>query len=118
MPKKRILISDNSKDFVQLLVQYFLSRPGIEIVGVAYDGNQTLQMIKQTKPDVLLLDIIMPGMDGLEVARNINKSENKLKIIIISAVGNEQIHEMAINCGAEHYFIKPVKLNEVLEAIS
>lgn len=117
MSKKRILISDNSKDFVQLLIDFFSKQPDIEIVGFAYDGKQTLEMIEQTKPDVLLLDIIMPEMDGIEVIQKIYESDNKLKICVISAVRNEKINEMAIGYGVEDYFIKPLDLEEVLNVI-
>lgn len=116
MSKRRILISDNSKDFVQLLVVFFSKQPGIEIVGVAYNGNQTLEMIEQTKPDVLLLDLIMPGMDGLEVIQKAYKK--KLQICVISAVRNEKIDDIFKGYGVENYFIKPINLNDVLKAIS
>jgi two-component system, response regulator, stage 0 sporulation protein A len=117
MTKKRILISDNSKDFVQLVVNFFSMQPDIEIVSVAYDGNQTMKMIEQTKPDVLLLDLIMPEMDGLEVIKKIYDNGVKLQTIVISAVGNEKIDEIVKEYGIKHYFIKPIKFEEVLNTI-
>lgn len=65
--KIRLLISDDNRDFVRILVGYFSKQPNIEIVGIAYDGDQTLEMIEQTKPDALLLDLIMPNVSGFEV---------------------------------------------------
>lgn len=117
MSKTRILISDNSKDFVQLLVGFFSKQPDIEIIGAAYDGAQTLKMIEQTKPDILLLDIIMPELDGLEVIRYVYEKGIKLQIYVISAVENEKINKMAAEYGIMQYFIKPIDLNEVLNAI-
>lgn len=117
MSKIRILISDNSKDFVQLLFDFFSRQPDIEIVGVAYDGTQTLEMIEQTKPDLLLLDLIMPELDGLDVIKYVYEKDIKLQIYIISAVGNEKINKMAIEYGVMQYFIKPIDLNELLKAI-
>ncbi len=117
MSKKRILISDNSKDFVQLLVVFFSKQPNIEIVGVAYDGKQTLKMVEQTQPDVLLLDLIMPEMDGLEVVKKIYESDYKPKVYIISAVGNETINDIAIGYGVNQYFIKPINLIEIRNSI-
>jgi two-component system response regulator (stage 0 sporulation protein A) len=117
LPKKRILISDNSKDFVRLLVEFFSKQPDIEIVGVAYDGTLALEMIEKTKPDILLLDIIMPELDGLEVMKYVYEKGIKLQIYVVSAVGNEQISKMAIEYGTVQYFIKPIDLNEILKAI-
>ena len=117
MSKTRILISDNSKDFVKLLVDFFSKQPDFEIIGVAYNGTQTLKMIEQTEPDLLLLDLIMPELDGLEVMRYVYEKGIKLQIYVISAVENEKINKMAIEYGIMHYFIKPIDLNEVLKAI-
>lgn len=117
MLKKRILISDNSRDFVKLLIDFFSKQPDIEIAGVAYDGKQTLDMIEQIKPDVLLLDLIMPEMDGLEVIKKVYESGNKLQIYVVSAVGNESINEITKKYGIVQYFVKPINLREVLKAI-
>lgn len=118
MRKKRVLITENYKDFAELMIQFFSKQPDMEIVGVAYNGNQALTMIKQTKPDVLLLDLIMPGMDGVSVLRNIQGFDNKPKVYVISAIGNEDIYDMVNQYGVEQYFIKPLDFREVYTVIS
>jgi len=117
MSKKRIFISDNSRDFVSLLVDFFSKQLRIEIVGVAYDGKQTLEAIAKAKPDVLLLDLVMPEMDGIEILKKIYENGDKIKVYIISALEDESIHERIKEYGVERYFIKPVNFNEILHAI-
>lgn len=117
MLKKRVLISDNYKDFVHLLVVFLSKQPDIEIIGVAYNGNQVLTMIEQTNPDILLLDLIMPEMDGLEVLRKIHGMCLNLRVLVVSAIGKEEMCEMALELGAERCFLKPANLNEILQSI-
>jgi two-component system response regulator (stage 0 sporulation protein A) len=117
MQRKRLLISDNYKDFVHLLVAFFSKQPDIEIIGIAYNGNQVLKMIDQTNPDILLLDLIMPELDGLEVLKKIREMCLSLRVLVVSAVGKEEMCEMAIELGAEQCFLKPANLNEILNSI-
>lgn len=115
-PKVRILIVDNSKDFVWLLVRYLYKCPDIEIVGVAYDGEQAIHMVKQIKPDVLLLDIIMPKMDGFMVLSEIWKIKD-LKVITMSVLSSERMIENAMGFGVASYLIKPFNLNDLYSEI-
>jgi two-component system response regulator (stage 0 sporulation protein A) len=116
-PKIRVLICENSQDFVWLLVKVLSSYPEIEIVGVAYDGNQAIGMIEQTKPDVLLLDIIIPDMDGLAVLRRLNELKTTLKVFVLSAIGNKKLIEMAMELGAKQYFVKPACIDNIVSSI-
>lgn len=110
--KVRILIADNSKDFVWLLVQFLSKYPEIEIVGAAYNGKQTIQMVEQTNPDVLLLDIIMPSWNGFMVLNEI-RNKKDLKIIAMSALRNERMIENAMDLGVIDYLEKPFKLYDL-----
>jgi two-component system response regulator YesN len=74
-------------------------------------------MIEQTKPDVLLLDLIIQGIYGLEVLKKIYEAGVIMQIYIISAVKNEEIKEIAIKYGVQRYFIKPIDINEILSAV-
>ena len=114
--KVRLLIVDNSKDFVWLLVRYLSKCADIEIVGVAYDGEQAIQMVKQIKPDVLLLDIIMPNMNGFMVLSEIWDNKD-FKIIAMSALSSERMIENAMGFGVAGYLIKPFNLNDLYSEI-
>lgn len=104
-----VLIADDNIDFCDILGEYLSRQPDIRVVGVANDGLEALELIEEKNPDLVVLDIIMPHLDGLGVLENLNESNcSKLpKIIIMSAVGQDKITQRAINLGADYYVIKP-----------
>lgn len=89
----RILIADDNYDFAMTLMGYLEREEGMEIVGRAKDGTEAYQMILETNPDVVLLDMIMPHVDGLGVLERVNdsKMERKPLFIMLSAVGQDKI---------------------------
>lgn len=115
----RLLIAEDEKETQRLLKAYFSAQQEIECCGCAEDGVRALQMIKQYKPDVLLLDIMMPHKDGLSVLRSLREQSNVKKphIIITSAIGTVAMAQEAVALGAEYYFIKPYSVEDVLERI-
>lgn len=104
-----VLIADDNIDFCEILGEYLSKQQNIKVVGVANDGLEALELIKTNSPDLVVLDIIMPQLDGLGVLENLNESNcSKLpKIIVMSAVGQDKITQRAINLGADYYVIKP-----------
>ena len=86
---------------------------------MAKDGNEAVEMIKNAIPDVVLLDVIMPHLDGLGVLENINgiKKDGKPLCIMLSAVGQDKITQKAINLGAEYYVVKPVDIELLIKRI-
>ena len=106
--KIRILVADDNKEFGDTLVSYLEKEENFEVVGIARDGNQAVDEITMMKPDIVLLDIIMPHLDGLGVLEKLNESnmENKPMCIILSAVGQDKITQKAINLGAQYYIVK------------
>ncbi len=117
MKQINVLIADNCSEFTQLISQYLSLNPDINIAGIAQDGAETIELLQKTKPDVLLLDLVMPRVDGLEVMRRISSSTNKPKVLVISALGSEEIAKKAIELGADFYFIKPLDLEAVTAKI-
>jgi len=115
--KLRVLIADNSEDFVWLLVQYLSMASDIEIIGVAHDGRQAVQMVRQTQPDVLLLDIVMPGMDGIEVLRRIRVENEGIRVFIMSALAISHLVDAAGALGVEGYYVKPFDFRHMVQAI-
>jgi len=115
MEEKRIkiVIADDNKEFCNILSEYLKKQDDLEIVGIAKDGLEALKLIAQENPDVLVLDIIMPHLDGLGVLERINTMEidNIPKIIVLSAVGQDKITQRAINLGADYYVVKPFELD-------
>lgn len=114
----RVLIADDNKDFVTLLGSCISRYPDMEIAGVARDGAEVLRQIEDLHPDVLLLDIIMPRMDGLEVLETLHDSGEKgPAVFILSAIGSEQIIRRTMELGAAYYFIKPFNTEVMIRKI-
>ncbi|KPU44900.1 stage 0 sporulation protein A [Oxobacter pfennigii] len=110
--KIKIVIADDNKEFCNILSDYLKKQEDFEVVGVAKDGLEALALISQENPDILVLDIIMPHLDGLGVLERLNSYDPASipKIIILSAVGQDKITQRAINLGADYYVVKPFEL--------
>ena len=118
--KLKILIADDNQDFSQTLSSYINSQENMEVVAVAKDGNEAVDMIVNKMPDVVLLDVIMPHLDGLGVLEELNKRIEPSKkpiCIMLSAVGQDKITQRAIEVGADYYVIKPFDIEVLIKRI-
>lgn len=114
MQKKiAVTIADDNQDFTKLVANYLNTQEDIQVVGVANDGAEALDIMIAKEPDIALVDIIMPHMDGLAVLEKLAKVpiKNKPKCIVISGVGQDNITQKAISVGAEYYIVKPFELD-------
>lgn len=109
MEKKKVLIADDNREFCEILRKFISTEGDFEVVGIAKDGLEALDKIKEENPDILILDIIMPHLDGLGVLESLHKLNlNKIpNVVILSAVGQDQITQRAIELGADYYVVKP-----------
>ena len=110
MEKLNIAIADDNEKMVEILEKMIDEDKDLQLVGKAYNGEDICTIIREKQPDVVLLDIIMPKVDGLSVMdRVIHDKEMKKQpsFIILSAVGQERITEDAFNLGADYYMLKP-----------
>ncbi len=117
--KIRVLIADDNQEFSHTLSSYINSQEDMEIVGMARDGNEAIDLVTKTNPDVVLLDVIMPHLDGLGVLEKINGISNieKPTCIMLSAVGQDKITQKAIMLGAEYYVVKPFDIEVLIKRI-
>ena len=117
--KIKVLIADDNMEFAITLNGYLENEDDMEVVGMARDGNEAYDMILEKQPDVVLLDVIMPHLDGLGVLEKLNSSSlNKLPLcIMLSAVGQDKITQKAISLGAEYYIVKPFDINLLMKRI-
>ena len=109
MDKKiKILVADDNREFRDIVVEYIDKQGDMEVVEVASDGLEVISMIDKIKPDVVILDIIMPHLDGLGVLEKLRDLETneRPKIIMLSAVGQDKITQKAIALGADYYIVK------------
>jgi len=117
--KLTVLIADDNQDFSHTLSSYINAQEDMEVIGMARDGNEAIDILTNTMPDVILLDVIMPHLDGLGVLENINKLkfEKRPISIMLSAVGQDKITQKAVALGAEYYIIKPFDIELLIKRI-
>lgn len=117
--KKKVMVLDDNKEFVMLLKDYINLQEDMEVVTFAYDGTTAIKLMKETNPDILLLDIIMPEKDGLTVLEEMAKEKDmKLPLVIVmSSIGQERITQKAISLGATYYVVKPFDMKSLTERI-
>jgi len=117
--KIKVLVADDNREFAATLVSYLSKEEDMEVIEVARDGNEAFEKIVNSKPDIVLLDIIMPHLDGLGVLEKLNEAEmdKKPMCIILSAVGQDKITQKAINLGAQYYIVKPFDIEILVKRI-
>ena len=119
MEKLNIAIADDNEKMVQLLENIVESDDSLKVVGKAGNGEDLLEVIAEKQPDVVLLDIIMPKMDGLTVMERVNQNPDLKKpaFIIVSAIGQDKTTEDAFELGADYYILKPFDNEMILNRI-
>ena len=120
MEKVNIAIADDNEKMVKLLGDIVRREDSFQLVGTANDGLEAMQLVKEKQPDIILLDIVMPKLDGLSVLERINRDSTLKKkpgVIIISAVGQENVTEDAFAKGADYFIMKPFEQEVILNNI-
>ncbi len=111
MGQIKVLLADDNRDFVGILRDYINEQKDMILSGVAFNGNDALEMIKNEEPDVVVLDIIMPHLDGLGVLEKLGEIGAKPKVIILTSFGQENMTQRAVQLGADYYILKPFDLD-------
>ena len=107
----RVVLADDNRDFIEILREYINSQDDMILTGVAYNGNDALGMIKKEEPDIVVLDIIMPHLDGLGVMEKIDNVTKRPRVIILTSFGQENMTQRAVQLGADYYILKPFDLD-------
>ncbi len=113
---KGVLIVDDAL-FMRVTLRRILEQAGITVVGEAVNGEEAVRMYREMSPDVVLLDITMPVMDGLEAARQILADDPKASIVMCTALGQQDILKEAVMLGVRDYIVKPFQPDRVIESI-
>ncbi|MEQ8427697.1 MAG: response regulator [Gammaproteobacteria bacterium] len=108
---KTILYVDDSEEMIEL-VQLVLSRSGYQLLTLS-DTENTVDYILENKPDLVILDINMPGMDGIEVVRNVRKQQFTNPIIMFTASTSERDKEKAFQAGCDEYIVKDLEMQSL-----
>lgn len=119
LSKIEVLLADDNREFVSLLQEYISSQHDMDVIGVAYNGNEVVRILQDRVPDVLILDIIMPHLDGLAVLEQIQamRLSPQPKIIMLTAFGQEEITKKAVELGAAYYILKPFDMEVLAQRI-
>ena len=119
MDKLNVAIADDNEIMLQMLDHIVSSDEELQVVGKAGDGEELIEIIREKKPDVVLLDIIMPKLDGLTVMDRVNQDKDLKKpaFIVISAVSQEKMTEDVFDLGADYYILKPFDNETVVNRI-
>ena len=115
-----VAIADDNQKILDMLGNIISTDKDLDLVGKAKNGEEMCQIIRERQPDVVLLDLIMPKMDGLTVMEQVNRSQvgdKRPYFIVVTAVGQERITEDAFNKGANYYIMKPFNNDTLLNRI-
>jgi len=114
MPSK-VLLVDDEREFVQTLSERLIMRDMGS--AIAYDGESALNLIKKDEPEVIIVDLKMPGVDGLEVLRKVKEKRPEIEVIILTGHGHEEDRQLCMELGAFAYLQKPLDINVLSETI-
>jgi two-component system chemotaxis response regulator CheY len=112
----RILIVDDAA-FMRMMLRDILTKNGFEIAGEAANGAVAIERYKETRPDLVTMDITMPELDGITAVREIRKIDPQARIVMCSAMGQQAMVIEAIQAGARDFIVKPFQPERVLEAV-
>ena len=113
---KNILICDDAA-FMGMMIKDILSKNGYTVAGEAENGVKAVEKYNELKPDLVLMDITMPEMDGIQALKNIKAADSGAKVIMCSAMGQQAMVIESIQAGAKDFIVKPFQAERVLEAV-
>jgi two-component system chemotaxis response regulator CheY len=115
--KIKVLIADDAL-FMRMMLKDILSKNGFEVLGEAENGEDAVDKYKELKPDIALIDILMPLMDGLTATEKILETDSSAKVVMISALSESQYVEKALAVGAKDFIVKPFSPPNVVEVLT
>ena len=113
---KNILICDDAA-FMRMMIKDILTKNGYNVAGEAENGMKAVEKFKEVNPDLVLMDITMPEMDGIQALNEIKKLDGGAKVIMCSAMGQQAMVIESIQAGAKDFIVKPFQAERVIEAV-
>ena len=113
---KSILICDDAS-FMRMMIKDILSKNGYNIAGEAENGVKAIEKYKEVNPDLVLMDITMPEMDGIQALKAIKAADSGAKVIMCPAMGQQAMVIESIQAGAKDFIVKPFQADRVIEAV-
>ena len=113
---KRVLVTADTA-FMRMTLRNVLEKNGFEVVGEAADGEESVALYQELRPDVVTMDITMPKMDGITAIKKILEIDPNAKVIVCSAMGQKPMVIEALNAGAKDFLVKPFQPERIIEAL-
>jgi DNA-binding NarL/FixJ family response regulator len=117
MTDLRVLIADDHVIYRRTLKRLLATREGIVVVGEAEDGEEAVKLARELQPDVVLMDISMPRMDGVEATREITAANPSLPVVMLTMYIDEEYMRVAVDAGARAFLLKDVESDELVEVL-
>jgi DNA-binding NarL/FixJ family response regulator len=117
MFKLKVFVTDDSATVRERLVTMVLALPGISVVGQARDGPEAVDAIRRTRPDVVILDIRMPGSNGIDVLRQVREMQPAPKVIMLTNYAYQQYRRACESAGADFFFDKSTEFDQIPQAL-
>ncbi len=114
---KKVLIVDDAA-FMRLAIKTILEKNGFEVVGEAKNGIECIKKYKETKPDIVTMDITMPEMSGTDALKIIKELDPSAKVVMVSAMGQDVMVKEAIMQGAKSFIVKPIKEDHIVQTLN
>ena len=118
MTRPRVLVADDHPLFREALAAAIARRPDLELAGAVADGRAALEEIRRGVPDVAVLDVRMPGLDGLDVLRALQRDRSPTRVLMLSAIRDSQVVYAALGAGAAGYWSKDAERDAICDAIA
>ena len=115
--KIKVVLVDDNKDYSDLVAGYLKKQEDMSVLETITDGSAACERIKDLKPDVVLLDGIVPGLDGLGILEKVKNEKQSPVCIMLSGISNENVTQKAYDLGAEYYLLKPCELDVIADRI-
>ena len=112
----KVMICDDAA-FMRMMIKDILTKNGYNVVGEAENGIKAVEKYNETKPDLVLMDITMPEMDGIQALKKIKEADAGALVIMCSAMGQQAMVIESIQSGAKDFIVKPFQADRVLEAV-
>lgn len=116
-PSKWVLIVDDSEMLCHSLALAFEAFEDIELMAMAWSGQEALHICQKFEPDVVLMDMMLPDMNGVEVTRRLRQQYPQLRVVFLSVAGQKEIIQEAYSADASDYLVKHVSIDEIADAV-
>lgn len=114
----KVLIADDNREFAEILAEFISSQMDMQVCGIAHNGNDVIELVREAQPDVVILDIIMPILDGIGALERLNEMAGRLpKIIMLTAFGQDDVTRRAVELGVSYFILKPFDMPILAERI-